>query len=88
MKRNIDLIRKILMLIEECEDYHLLHLEEIEGYEEKVICYHLDHLKKAGMISCIHFPTVLRIAKLRQYEGLGLTWTGHDFLDSIRNDSV
>ena len=86
MKRDMELIRKILFKIE--EDYvstALINLS-IDGYSMEEVAYHCKILHDAGLVSAYN-------AKYAS-EGLyffcvgSLTWEGHDYLDKIRNDNV
>ena len=85
MKRDFDLIRSLLIEIELCEDTAGNYAPKIEGHADGTIQYHLHLLFEAGLITGIPIKTMGDYPKLRQ---LNLTWTGHDFLDSARNDKV
>lgn len=90
MKRDIDLMKQLLLIIENKHDgIHLLENEEIElqklSYEQ--ICYHSELLYEEGLIS--HFE------KSNYLEGNGgcfmcggLTSRGHDFIELIRNPEI
>lgn len=85
MKRNWDLIRKILLKLEEKADStSWLESSEIKSYDKQTVVYHYKLLKNAGLIEAIDLSTV----EERDYAALSLTWQGHEFLDKIRNDSV
>lgn len=88
VKRDMELIRKLLLHIEENTGGKRLRSTEIEldDYEKDEIGYHLKLLIDAGFTDAIcstaardEFPECLI---------KGLTWVGHDFLDSVRNDGV
>ncbi|MXY20265.1 MAG: DUF2513 domain-containing protein [Dehalococcoidia bacterium] len=86
MKRDMSLVRSILLRIEATESLKEAPDLNIEGFSEEQVDYHLDML----------------IANKRYVNGngnwslggtywvsiQGLTWEGHDFLDAIRDDSV
>ena len=87
MKRDLDLIREILMAVEQKEGWkpEPVHLE---GYDDQTVAYHAILLVEAGL--CVggtrgpdkkKFPIdpVGAIARL--------TWDGHEFLDSARDDT-
>jgi hypothetical protein len=86
MKRDMDLIRRILLDIEAQEDPE----EDIEldsgGKSEQVIQYHLHLLYDGGFINAHEISPMTAAANW--YQPLGLTWKGHEFLDDIRNDTV
>lgn len=86
MKLNMELIREILLLIEdEYVDVALYNIE-IEGYDSKTIAYHCKILNNAGLID--DYAGDYGDGGL-QYFGVGsLTWNGHNFLDKIRDDAI
>ena len=88
MKRNMDLVRDVLLAI---EDHPTLangsQMLVIDGSEKlglqdhslEEIHYHVDMLLKKGLIAGeINLLYVIS----------GLTWDGHDFLDSIRDPVI
>ena len=87
MERNLSLIRGILLRIEEMqsrtEDADLA----IEGYPEKTVVYNLDLAIKEGLVE----GRVQWASDNDDYYTVNvasLTWAGHDFLDSVRQDAV
>jgi hypothetical protein len=81
MKRDMDLIRKILVEIEESS---IEGVPEFDGYEPANVAYHCRLLLDAGLITA---------ADVSSHDGeayliSGLTWAGHDFLDAARNETV
>ncbi|KAF0231288.1 MAG: hypothetical protein FD175_1157 [Beijerinckiaceae bacterium] len=87
MKRDMDLIRLLLIEIEEkaLEPYAGLQGLEVEGFPSSQINYNLDILIKSGMIE----------GEVQIYFGgesthfiQGITWLGHDFLDDIRDPDL
>jgi len=90
MKRNMDLIRELLLKLEgmPIAPGAVMHLRsyddemKMSGYEDAEVEYHLNLIVEAGLIDT---------GGLRAMEGIGfraLTWAGHDFVDSIRNPEV
>ena len=85
MKRNWDLIRKILLKLEEKADStSWLQDDEIKGYDSQTVSYHYKLLTDAGLIESIDLSNMSEIS----YAALSLTWQGHEFLDKIKNESV
>ncbi|MFU2088987.1 DUF2513 domain-containing protein [Avibacterium avium] len=85
MKRNWDLIRKILLKLEEKADStSWLESDGIKGYDSQTIAYHYKLLKNAGIIEAIDISTMGE----ENFAAISLTWQGHEFLDKIRNDAV
>ena len=74
MKRDWDVIRCILMKVE--EEGHV----EIPYLHGSVMTYTAELLIKAGFVE--------EDPDLNNTILIGLTWEGHDFLDSIRGDKV
>jgi hypothetical protein len=82
MKRDMNLIRSILLEIERvADDRRYFSLRDSELAPDDVLFYHLSLLKEAGLINAT--LTGQRLAAVH-----GLTWNGHEFLDNIRNDKV
>ena len=83
MKRDFDLIRKLLLSIEGEE-------VDLSPFKEDQILYHKALLLEAGLVegpkpmysssAMSEIPVKVFIKKL--------TWSGHDFLDSIRSNDV
>ena len=81
MKRDIDLIRQILLELEEKGAYTNWMDIDIEDYSPEQIDYHLELMVEAGLIS-------VRTSE-KEYSRqlpLRLTWEGHEFLDAVRNE--
>jgi len=82
----MDLARKILMEIEAREDADGARVVavEIDGHSQHEIAYHVKLLSEAGLVEASEF---------RSSDGLecvpfGLTWSGHEFIDEARKDSL
>lgn len=90
MKRDMDLVRKILQGVESAEDaVHLDDLEKMNGisnYTDREVWYHVQLLDYAGYLDCL--MTQSDDSRLRRGIVYGLTWDGQDFLDALRDDSV
>lgn len=86
MRRDMDLIRKLVFYVEDVGPVRSARDVQIEGYTPEQIGYHCYLIVDAGY------------AKGAQVGGLGsrlpeslifhLTSAGHDFADSARNDTV
>lgn len=79
MKRDWELIRQILLRLEEKPDSSLLAPGSIEGYPTEEVSYHLKILQEAGFIEA-EFKGGL-------YWGKELTWLGHELLEIVRERS-
>jgi len=86
MKRNMNLVRKIL-LAAEGGGYQTVRSTSFEGYDESVVAEHMQMLREAGLIEA-------NIANYHESAGPArgivqrLTWEGHEFLDATRSDTV
>ena len=83
MKRDMDLIREILLKIEGLDDSQ--YGFPVCGYQQEVVDYNMDLLISAGLVNGKMTYTQHGPAKAFVQ---GLTWGGHDFLDAIRSDSI
>ncbi len=86
MKRDMDLIRKILLVIEEQYVDTALYNIEVEDYNMKAIAYHCKILHDAGLIS--DYDDWYADDELQGFGVSSLTWDGHEFLDKIRDNTV
>jgi hypothetical protein len=85
MKRDMDLVRKIMLAIEASERPLDSTLVRISGYPSDSITEHMRLLNEAGLIEGISAYSVEH--RLKWIE-LRLTWSGHDFLDAARNETL
>ena len=90
MKRDMDLIRELLLRLEVLPVRPGRPLQitpddetlRVVGYDTTQIEYHLSLVGEAGFIDD---------GGVRPWVGtgfLGLTWSGHDFLDSVRDPAI
>ncbi|WP_082672866.1 DUF2513 domain-containing protein [Luteimonas abyssi] len=82
MQRDMELVRELLLLIENNNDRQELTIPE--DWDREVVAYHLKILDQAGY--------VINNTKWADNKPMwliaSLTWQGHEFLDSIKNDNV
>jgi hypothetical protein len=86
MKRNWDTIREILLRAEALEPDTILRLSDFDENRSDEIAYHVKLLKEAELIQ-------VSIAEFLGGAGIDfdlerLTWSGHEFLDAIRNVTI
>jgi hypothetical protein len=84
MKRDMDLIRAILLEIEKLPDDLESHNIEMENATPEEVTYHVRLLAQAGLIEAEDFSTFAGT----RWQPRGLTWNGHEFLDAARSDTV
>jgi len=84
LKRDMDLIRELMLAIESGK-HEFTQSEGLEGTdaEPEVIFYHLRLLNQAGYLA---FPS--ETVGGASFEVQGLTWEGHEFIDTIRDPEV
>ncbi|CAG9245673.1 hypothetical protein WK39_19155 [Burkholderia cepacia] len=91
MKRDMDLIRELLLKLEALPmrpgDIVLLDTNDtemqVDGYSTDQIDYHLALIREAQLIEAPGRGSMDGRITFRR-----LSWAGHDFLDSIRNPDV
>ena len=90
MKRDMNLIRELLLLVEESKVELWVSNLEIDGYTDEEIAYNGYLMIDGGLAEG---------RQTTENDGMGgkrpvaqtltnLTWEGHEFFDSIRNDSI
>ena len=87
MKRNLDLIRHILLTTENTNLSELSVLDYVtESYSFGDVSYHIELLADAGYLVVLDISTLSSVYS--DYLVRRLTNQGHDFLNSIRNDTI
>ncbi len=86
MKRDMDLVRQILIAMEAYEHGFPPADFTIAGYTQEVIGHHVWLMEQAHLITALvstaygdQSPNALPVT---------ITWAGHDFLAAVRNDTV
>lgn len=85
MKRDMELIRKIILEVEKAQD-NPIHLK-IENYSDEEIGYHVYLLIQGGLVEGIEFPKTFE-STLPTATPTNLTWNGYEFAVAIRNESI
>ena len=89
VKRDMDLMRKILLRIEECSDVppKVLTLDDFMDMKKSsyMISLHIDLLCDAGLIEVM--DTSIEDG-LKDFDIVRLTFAGYEYLDAIRNAMV
>lgn len=85
MKRDMDLIRAMLLAVES-DEHGFAPKIEIPGYTKEQINYHACLLEEAGLAKAIDVTTAG--SKSPEAMVTRLTWTGHEFLDSARENQI
>ncbi len=87
MKRDMNLIRKLLFYFEETQDTEHEDLPKIEGYDAKLIKYHIFLMHDSNLLQCNPIKSKTTDAVL-YLTPLNLTWEGAEFLEQIRSDDT
>ena len=85
MKRDLDLCREILLKTEGHDDPYGPAYIESEQHSRQEIGYNTYLLGQAGFVELYDNSGQ---NDPYNYYPLSMTWTGHEFLDTIRDDSV
>ena len=87
MKRDFDLIRKLLIFFEEKTGPEHVEVPPIENYDQSTIKYHLVLLYDARFLRCepVKSSSSDRVIYVLPFE---LTWQGQEFLQKIRNETT
>ena len=87
MKRDMDLVRKILFHIEASEGGNI-NLD-IPEHSQNAIHRHVELMKDKGLVDATIVPSSDGPEhKILDCEVRRLTWEGHDFLDAARCDTL
>lgn len=91
MKRDMELIKKILLAIEEKNTfYEPFSFSElgIQEYEDIELAYHLKLVHEAGLIEIMGDKPVGIHSSSPIYFIKCLTWEGHEFLEASRSPKI
>jgi hypothetical protein len=84
MKRDFDLIRRILLDVENMPPEGILQRFDVPEYDHTTIGEHVRLLIRAGLIRGEMADTFGGV----HFVVSGLTWKGHDFLDAARDATI
>jgi hypothetical protein len=84
MKRDMDLIRAVLIEVEKLPFDGSFHDIFVQGHSEEEISYHVLLSHEAGLIDAIDLSSTQGVC----WRPKRLTYEGHEFLDAARNDTV
>lgn len=86
MKRNMDLVRDLLFQIERGPpEQSSMDLDPPEGSSPEEVTHHIEILRESRLVN---FTSQSKGTNGSIFTELSLTWEGHEFLDSIRSNSV
>lgn len=82
MQRDMDLIRRIVL---ELNKPDVQRLDRLEGVEQELFNYNANLLVEAGLAKAAVLENGPRVSKILLWR---LTWQGHDFADSVADDTL
>ena len=85
MQRDWELIRRILMEVENLPSGGITQSIQIEGVDSATVAEHIKLLVNKGFLDG---ETYDLNAGSSGYVIKGISWEGHDFLENARNDTV
>ena len=84
MKRDMELVRRVLLETEQSPTVDDLIDLKIEGYSLEEISHHVKILAEAGLLEAQDLTTHDEF----EWKPKSLTWKGYEFLDAARNETV
>jgi len=90
MKRDMELIRKLLFYFEDKSDFGMIKSDDvaIDGYDARSVAYHIHLMCEAELFSCERVVSTTTPDRLIDAYPFRLTWQGHEFLDAARSDTI
>jgi hypothetical protein len=90
MKRNLNLVRLILLEIEAIPPGRSLSPLKFDEFESEIIAGHIELLEEAGLIEAQLTRTFNHagVRVVSNYNIRRLTWEGHDFIENARIKNV
>jgi hypothetical protein len=86
MKRDLDLIRKLLLLLESHEHGYAPAVISIDGYTDEQIGFHVHLLGEAGL--AVVADTTSLSSPSPSAMPQHLTWAGYEFLEAAKDETV
>lgn len=84
MKRDMSLIRAVLIEVEKLPDDDHFYDISVAGFTESEISNHVRLLDEAGFVEAQDLSAIDSVC----WKPVRLTYQGHEFLDGIRSDTV
>jgi DNA-binding transcriptional ArsR family regulator len=84
MKRDFEVFRKLLIGLEEKDNFQFPLRPKIAGVSDEEVAYHIKLLSDAGLVDASDWST----DDESDWVVTSMTAAGHDYLDSMRNETV
>jgi hypothetical protein len=90
MKRDMDLVRNLLLHFEAKSETAGVHASEarIEGYTETQIVLHLNIMAEAELLVCEPVRSSTNPERIIKTFVFDLSWKGHEYFDTIRDPKI
>jgi hypothetical protein len=88
VKRDMDLVIKILDYLEARQESSVIQHLEMPGYDEPVVAYQLRRMYEGGLLDAEAIVSSSTNTRIIDVLPFGLSWQGHEFLDAIRRRGV
>lgn len=88
MKRDLDVVLRILEYLEEREETSVITQLEIPGYDSRILAYHCRRMYEGGLLDAEAVVSSTTSSRLIDVLPFGLTWEGHEFLDAMRKGTI
>ena len=86
MKRNMDLVRLIMLKLQDHEHGDAQSSLHIDNFSDEEINYHCFIMNEAGLI--VATDTTSSCSLSPEAMPLRLTWNGHEFIENAQNEKV
>jgi len=86
MRRDMELVRKIVFAIEASPSGFAPKPLKVDGYSDEVVGYHVHSMVQGGLVEGVEVTH--QGSRSPQAQPTALTWEGHEFADLARNDTV
>ncbi|UDL04676.1 DUF2513 domain-containing protein [Marinobacter sp. CA1] len=88
MQRDMELVIKVLEFLENRDEISVVEKLHIDGFDDRVVAYHLRRMFEAGLLDAESTNSKTTPDRIITVYPFGLSWEGHEFLDSMRNETV
>lgn len=86
MKRNMDLVREILLALSKHKHGYAPCNFKVEGYTEEEVLYHCFILDEAGLIDASNTSDDNSLSP--EAIPTRLTWEGHEFIENAKSEKI
>lgn len=86
MKRDMELVRQILLDATDNEHGYAKGNPVIDGYTEDQISHHIYLMKQAGLVEALEYADLDSTSPKAHL--MSVTWKGHDFIEAARSNTI